>query len=71
MVRIYQKKAKKFVAYFERLGHETNLIRPVMGKEDDIFILRCWGQKLPTMMPTDCSVRRTPTILSTLRFGRC
>ena len=23
------------------------------------------------MMPTDCSVRCTPTILSTLRFGRC
>ena len=32
-------------------------------------ILRCWGQKPPTMMPTDCSVLRTPTILPNIRIS--
>ena len=32
---------------------------------------RCWGQKSPTMMPTDCFVLRTPTILPAIRISWC
>ena len=35
------------------------------------MILRCWGQKPPTMMPTDCFVLRTPTILPAIRISWC
>ena len=34
-------------------------------------IKRCWGQNPPTMMPTDCFVLRTPTILPAIRISWC
>ncbi|EDY33422.1 hypothetical protein RUMLAC_00802 [[Ruminococcus] lactaris ATCC 29176] len=33
------------------------------------IIIRCQGQKSPTLMPTDCSVLRTPTILPNIRIS--
>ena len=40
-------------------------------QEDSIMIRWCWGQKPPTMMPTDCFVLRTPTILPAIRISWC
>ena len=35
----------------------------LIDKYSDLFISRCWGQKPTTMIPTDCYVLWTQTIL--------
>ena len=47
----------------------TALPADLQDSQYSLFNNMMWGQKPPTMIPTDCFVLRTPT--SPLRFGRC
>ncbi len=44
-------------------------IKEVIKGESYIELSGCRGQKPPTLMPTDCSVLRTPTILPNIRIS--